>query len=523
MEIKLISWLLAATPIILFLTLILGMKWSGSHSGALTWIVTVLIASIFFGADLNLLGYATAKAFFVALDILLIILSALFLHRINEKAGTIQKIGLAISQSTDNRALKAIFLGWLFPSFIQGVGGFGVPVAVAAPLLVSAGFSPAQSVIMASVGHAWGITFGSMASAFQSLIATTNLPGSLLAPACALLLGIVSIFCGLLVTFIADGIQGVKRNFLYTLFFGLILSAGQYTLAVHGLWIIAVTIPSVFALGIGILIIRFSPLRKQKKKESIEIVKRTSHNSPEPSLAVSMLPYGILVLLTLIINLIPSLNSYLNQTRIFVQFPQITSLLGDVTPAGPGRIINIFSHPGTLILISALFSFLILNKSGFLKNNDLKGILKRTIEGSIQTSVVLFLMAGIAVIMSHTRMITILAQGLSQIFNKNFYSLIAPFIGALGAFITGNNTNSNVLFASIQMRTADLLGLSVPLILAAQTAGGAIGSILSPAKVFLGCSTVDLDGRERQVMGKLLVYGLILIILIGVIILRYTG
>jgi L-lactate permease len=97
MEIKLISWLLAASPIIIFLTLILGMKWRGSYSGILTWVFTVLIASIFFGADLNLLGYATLKAFFVALDILLIILSALFLHRITEKAGTIQKIGLALS------------------------------------------------------------------------------------------------------------------------------------------------------------------------------------------------------------------------------------------------------------------------------------------------------------------------------------------------------------------------------------------------------------------------------------------
>ena len=226
----------------------------------------------------------------------------------------------------------------------------------------------------------------------------------------------------------------------------------------------------------------------------------------------------MLVLLTLIINLIPSLNNFLNQTKIFVQFPKIISLLGDVTPAGPGRIINIFSHPGTIILISALISFWILNKSGFLKRSDFQGILKQTIEGSIPTALVLFLMVGIAVIMSHTRMTDVLAQGLSLIFNKDLYSFISPFIGAVGAFITGSNANSNVIFANLQMRTADLLGLSVPLILAAQTAGGAIGSVLSPAKVFLGCSTVDVDGREGQVIGKLLVYGLILIIIIGVII-----
>ena len=92
-----------------------------------------------------------------------------------------------------------------------------------------------------------------------------------------------------------------------------------------------------------------------------------------------------------------------------------------------------------------------------------------------------------------------------------------PSSGALGAFITGSNNNSNVLFAVLQQRTAELLGLSVPLILAAQTAGGSLGSVMAPAKVIVGCSTVGLGDNEGVVMGKILLYGIVPIALTALV------
>jgi len=109
--------------------------------------------------------------------------------------------------------------------------------------------------------------------------------------------------------------------------------------------------------------------------------------------------------------------------------------------------------------------------------------------------------------MLHSGMTYLLAEGLSVSVSRQFYPAVAPFIGALGAFITGSNNNSNVLFAVLQQNTAELMNLSVPLILAAQTAGGALGSVLAPAKVIVGCSTVGLSGKEGAVMRKMLYYG----------------
>ena len=511
MEISIINWLLSAAPIILFLIVMLGFKWGGSKAGALSWLITVLIAVTFFGAGFELIGYTYIKAFLLSIDVLLIIWTAMFLYILTEQAGTIKIIGEWLSLLTQNRALKGIFLGWLFPSFLQGMGGFGVPVAVAAPLLVSTGFTPIQALVMASIGHAWGVTFGSMASSFQTMMAITNLSGEILAPAVAVLLGIAAIVSGILVTYIADGIKGIKSTFFLTLLLGVVLGGGQYLLATNELYILAVTIPALAAL-----IISFILISNRNKSKTTDI---TSNNK----LLISMLPYVILVVMTLAFNLITPIKSTLGKYFLTLKFPEITTSLGDIIASGPGRDIKLLNHPGTIIFLSGLISFFVFTKAGFLQNKDFKTILKKTAKKSTDTTIAIFTMVGIAVIMSHTQMIGILAEGISRAFNQNLFPFVSPFIGAIGAFITGSNNNSNVLFAALQMRTAELLGLSVPLILGAQSAGGALGSMMAPAKVILGCATVGLEGKEGEVIGKILIYGMGLVALIGLLTLLFSN
>jgi lactate permease len=115
-----------------------------------------------------------------------------------------------------------------------------------------------------------------------------------------------------------------------------------------------------------------------------------------------------------------------------------------------------------------------------------------------------------ATVMSHAGMTEILARGLAQGMGALF-PLASPWIGVLGAFMTGSNTNSNVVFTVLQKRTADLLGISAALILAAQTSGAAIGSVIAPTKIIVGASTAGLSGKEGLILRSLLLYIAILI------------
>ena len=119
-----------------------------------------------------------------------------------------------------------------------------------------------------------------------------------------------------------------------------------------------------------------------------------------------------------------------------------------------------------------------------------------------------------ALIMNDSGMIYNFAQGVSKI-SGAFFPIISPLIGILGAFLTGSNTSSNVLFGAFQMNTANLLGFSPEVIASTQSIGGSLGSAIAPAKILLGTSVVGIVGKEGEIIKRCLKYTLISGTLVG--------
>ena len=514
MELTFINWLLCFSPILLFLFLMIGLKWGGSKAGFFSWLYTLVIAFIFFGANFPLIGYAHFKAVFLALDVLLIIWMALLFFHISNYAGAIQVLGNALAVFTENKTLQVLLLAWLFTSFLQGLGGFGVPVAVTAPLLVGLGINPVDAIILASIGHGWAVTFGSMGSSFQTMLALSSIPGSVLAPDTAILLGIMAVISGIWLVSYYAGFKAVLKNLPFILIIGTILGGVQYLLAINGMWTVATTGAALVALVAAFILIRVVGIGRNNK-DAVQ----TAPDPSKPTLLLSISVYLILIFLSFAIKLIPFISDPLSRFQLTYAFPEIVSNLGWTTAPENGRVITLFTHPGTILFIASIIAFLLYRKKKFLSKESYKKILSSVEKSGLKSSIAIYFTVSIAVIMSHTGMINILAKGLSDIVGPQLYPAITPFIGALGAFISGSNNNSNILFTALHMQTAELLGLNVNLILAAQSAGGAIGSIFAPAKVIVGCSTVGLTGKEGQVMKKLIRHGLLLIVCIALIVL----
>lgn len=499
------NWLLAITPVVIIVVLMLWRKWGGSKAGSFALLITIGIAWLRFGANFELLAYAQAKAILLALDVLWIIWNALLLFHLTREAGAIDKIGKTLSSLTTDRTLQALILGWVFPSFLQGLGGFGVPVAVSAPLLVSVGFTPIQAVIMASIGHGWAVTFGSLASSFQTLMAVTGLPGEVLAPYSLLFLGIAGYACGLIVAFLAESWVGIRRNLVSILLLATIMGITQYLVATYVVWTLAVTLAGIAGL---ITIFIITSLKSDSEKKI---------NLSGKELISSFSSYIILVIFAFVINLITPLKAFLGQVQLTLAFPQVQTALGWIVPSGTGRVIKPLSHPGSILLYASIVSYFVFRKLNLLPQDALKKVFSRVGKAGIKSSTGIIAMVSLSIVMADSGMTQLLAVGLSESVGALFYPIISPFIAALGAFITGSNNNANVLFAVLQMNTAELLGLSMPVILAAQTAGGALGSVLAPAKVIVGCSTVGLGGQEGRVMQKMLWTGLIPVLIVGLL------
>jgi lactate permease len=504
------TFILAFIPIALILILMVGLRWGAARAGGAGYLSALLIAILAFGAGPELLGYAHTRALLLTVDVLFIIWAAFLLYRVADEAGAIRQIGQALPHLTADRGMQALVIGWAFASFLQGVGGFGVPVAVIAPILVGLGFTPLAAVIIPSLGHGWSVTFGSLGSSFQALMAATGLPADSLAPPAALFLSTAGLLTGPVVAHAAGGWPAVRRLLWPVLALGLVMGLVHYLVAVAGLWHIA-----SFSAGLAGLAVAF-PLAQRFHGQPAD-----NGALDRRALAVALSGYAVLVAFTLGVQLIPAVNDFLGQVVIRVDFPEVSTNSGYVTPAGEGRNIPVFRHAGAILTYSSLLAYFIYKRAGLYRPGAAGRIARGTVQRVMSSSVSIASMVTMAVIMENTGMTDTLARGLAEGMGPAF-PLVAPWIGALGAFMTGSNTNSNVVFGALQMRTAELLGYQVALILAAQTAGAALASVMAPTKVVVGASTAGMAGREGDVMRQLLAYAGLLVLLISALTLLWS-
>ncbi len=521
--VSLLKFLIAFSPIASVLILMVVFRWGGARAGAVGWLVALLSSLLFFGADLELIAYSQASGVLLSLFVLYIIWMALVLFNVVKEAGAIEVIAQGIVRLTQDRVLQLLILSWVFSAFLQGVAGFGVPIAVVAPLLMGLGFSPVTSVAAVAAGHSWSVTFGDIASSFNALIAASGLSGEVLAPWSALLLGVACFACGIAAAWAFDGISSLKRGWLGILLIGTAMAGTQYLLAIHRLWNLAGFVAGLAGLAASALVARLAFYRRsrpmagediaggEKKSESISQAHRPM------SLVLAVSPYMILVVIVTVAELVTPVHQFLNRIELNLAFPEIRTSLDWATEAGPGKAISIFGHAGALLAYASLIGYAIFAFTGHFQPGAWKRILSSTIHSAVRSSIGIATMVGFATIMSMSGMTYALALGLSQAL-KPLFPFLSPFIGLLGAFMTGSNTNSNVVFTALQQQAAHLLHLPAAIILAAQTTGGSLGSMLAPAKIIVGCSTAGLAGEEGQVLRRTIVYGIIITAVIGSIV-----
>ena len=492
-------FLLALLPILLILFLMVGLQWGAPRAGAAGYLTAFLVAVFAFQAGPLVLAYAHARSVLLILDVLLIIWGAFTFYRVVDEAGGIEIIGEVLPHLTAARGMQALLIGWAFASFLQGVGGFGVPVAVTAPLLVGLGFSPLSAVVIPSIGHAWAVTFGSLGSSFNAMMAATGLGWEALASPAAFFLGTACLGAGAAVAHAAGGWSAVKKYLLPVGVMGLLMAGAQYLAAVQGLWNLGGLMGGSAGLLSGIGLAWFLG-REERPQLPVS----------SGRLAAALSGYALLIALTLLVQLTPGLKEKLDVLVLGLDFPATRTGLGHLNPGGSGRKLPLLSHAGTILFLASLLSYGVFSRLGWYKEGTLKRIGARLVRRLSASSVGIAAMVMMAVIMQHAGMTDQLAQGISSAV-QGFFPALSPWLGALGAFMTGSNTNSNLIFSVLQMTTAEALGVPTALILAAQTSGGALGSVVAPTKVIVGASTAGMAGQEGKVMRALLPYMTILI------------
>jgi lactate permease len=497
----LFDWLLSFLPVLVILVLMLGFRWRGLPAGLVGWGIALLVAALWFGAKWALLFSAQLKALALTLSVTFILWGALLFFRVTDEAKAVAAVGAGLPRLTPDRGKQALLLGWVFGTFLQGVGGFGVPVAVIAPLLVGMGFSPMVAVLIPSIGHPWAVTFGSQGSSFFTLMEVTG-RGTELAPWSAILLGGACLACGAGTLWAAGGWQTLRANLMPWLVVGLTMAGTQYIAATRGMWSLGAMLAGLAGLAVGVVGIRvLSPRGSQN-----------GVGDPASSMPIrwALAPYGVLVGLVLLAQIRP-VADFLGQVSLGMQFPKLVTPQGNTLPAKVVTI-KVLSHAGALLTYASFVAYGLFRWRGDYTPGAAERIVRTTMRRVLRSGLATAMIVGMAVTMEYAGMTYLLATGIAQVVGRAF-PLVSPFIGALGAFMTGSNTNSNAVFGTLQQEVAVLIGVSPLVILAAQTAGGAIGSAFSPAKIIVGCSTVDAE--EGPALKVVMRYGLIVVALLA--------
>ncbi|NLJ78144.1 MAG: L-lactate permease [Tissierellia bacterium] len=510
--VSLFMWIMASLPIAILLLLMLRFQWGAAKAAPIGLFVAISVAIISYRANWHMIALEGAKGIWNAFTILIIIWPAILIYEVTDEAKAFEVFRKGMQAFTANELLQILSIGWVFVSFLQGITGFGVPIAIGVPLLIGIGVRPIWAVIIPLLGHAWAGTFGTLAVAWQSLMLQTGFVGTTMANNIAIwatgLIWLINFIAGAAICWFYGGGKGLRRGLPAVIFISIIHGGGQMILSQFN-QTLAAFLSTCIALGMVSLIGRSKLYRERWAIENSDMMDRRIRDRgieehSDITFHEAFLPYYALTGITLLILLVAPLNRILGSWRIGFAFPMTATGYGIINPSTDLYLpLSPLTHAGTFLLIAGLLGYYYFYRRGYIGEGGGRRIGVRIIRKTAPSTIAIVGLLMMSRIMSSTGQTAVLAAGTAKVFGK-YYSALSPFIGLLGTFVTSSNMSSNILFGEFQQTTARILELNEAAILGAQTAGGAIGNLIAPGSTILGATTAGILGQEGSVLRKTL-------------------
>ena len=517
-ELNAANVVLASLPIAALLVTILAFKWGAPRAGAMSWLIVVAVALLFFGADDELVAIGSSKGLSLTLFVLLIIWTSVLLYNVIDQHGGIEVIGTTMTRLVRDPLGQALVVGWAFSGFMQGVAGFGVPVAVVAPLLVLMRFTPARAAAIVLVGHAWAVTFGSLGSSYYTIQQVTKIDGGVIGPHMAAVFALPIVVTGFAVAHLQGGMDSVRRGALAILIMGAAMAAALWLVALLGAPQIASIASGLVGCGVGWILAGSGLMRRGKPDTDADAAKEPvdDNGAKAPGFHLAFLPYYLVVGFS-ILSQVPAVKELGADMLWDLDYPATQTELGyEVDAQDSHATIGLLRHPAPLILLSLAISYVVFRIRGRWRKGAGIAALKSTYAQCVPTSVGVGTMVMMALVMTDTGMTVLLGRAIANGTGAVF-PIFSPYIGVLGTFMTGSNTNSNVMFGALQLETANALGIGAVTVASVQSVGGSLGSAVAPAKVLVGTAIVGLKGREGDVMKRTIPYCLGIVLATGLL------
>lgn len=548
-------WLLgaAALPVLVVFVLLVAMRRSARTSMLAAYLVTASLALIVWGAAPERVAGATVNGLVTAVTLLYIVFGAILLLFTVQESGAIRAIRQGFTDISPDRRVQAIIIAWMFGSMIEGASGFGTPAAVAAPLLVAIGFPAMAAVMVALIIQSTPVSFGAVGTpmlvGIQNGLANSPEVDAAIAPMTvadyvpvvaaqvALVHALVGVLIPLLMVGMLTRFFGTSRSFAegfrawkFALFAGLAFTLPYWLVARY----LGPEFPSLLGGLIGLVIVvpaaragwflpsdRFEfPPRASWLADwqgSLDPEAADAELGPQRrriGLLTAWMPYVIVAVLLVMTRTIAPLKAWLTG-------PDTTLMLRDIFGSGINASAQFLYSPGTMMILASLISVALFRMpvAAYRRAWAISG---RTMIAAAPALLLAVPMVQVFINSGSDRMASMpitLAEGMAAATGAA-WPLFAPVVGALGAFIAGSNTVSNMMFALFQFSTAEGIGLDlagITTVVVLQAVGGAAGNMICVHNVVAASATVGLTDREGDLIRKTLITMLYYVVQAGLI------
>lgn len=541
--------LLAATPILLAAILLLGLNWSARIAMPVVYTATAAIALFAWEMSFNRVLASTLQGLLITLSVLWIIFGAILLLNTLKHSGAITRIRAGFTNISPDRRVQVIIIAWLFGSFIEGASGFGTPAAIAAPLLVAIGFPAMAAVVVGMMIQSTPVSFGAVGTPIiigvQNGLDKAGLSEQLAAAGSsweqflqlitsevAIIHGLVGTLIPLFMVMMMTRFFGRNRSWTeglsilpFALFAGLAFTLPYMATGIF----LGPEFPSLLGGLIGLAIVTvaarnnfllpkdrwdFAPAEEWPVSwvGTLEMkVDQLSNKSPV-SAPLAWAPYVLVALLLVATRVSPELKSLVKSVSL-----SFSNLLGETGVSAGFAPLYL---PGGIMAVVVLLTFFLHR----MKVSELKAAIGESGKTALSAGFVLVFTIPMVRILINSgvnaqdlaSMPVAMAEYVAQLFG-HAYPMFAAAIGALGAFIAGSNTVSNMMLSQFQYGVAENLAVSGALLVALQAVGAAAGNMIAIHNVVAASATVGLFGREGEVLRKTILPTIYYITLTGLL------
>lgn len=518
----LLSFLVAALPIVTVLVMLGVLRrpaWQASLGGlVMGLLIAVLVWDLPAGLAFNSVA---AGAVFALWPVMWIVFNALLLYNIAVVSGRFDAFrDWVVEHLPNDRRVVLVVIGFCFGCLLEGIAGFGTPVAITSALLILVGFPALEALTFTLIFNTAPVAFGALGAPVTVLGQVTGLPAVTLGAMIGRQLPFIAMLLPFYVMALYGGMRSVRALWPVLLVAGGSFAIGQFVSSNYLDYALTDVLSSLSALVATLVFLRvWSPAVAPEFAMNLpSLATRGVGAEVVQSRATATVPGWQGWIPWIVVSIVVIIWTHLKIFAIGQQsipWPGLhNQVLITLYNDKPYAAVWTFQPlaTGTAILLSAIITAALVGVGP----GRFVACVGQTWRQSRIAILTVALIVGLAYLMNYSGLNYTLGLGVSSV--GFLFPLLSPFLGWVAVFLSGSDTSGNALFGNLQVVAANQLGLNPVLIAATNSSGGVMGKMISPQNIATGVSVTDLKGQEGVVFARTFKHSIVLTLVLGILV-----